>query len=353
MFFSMAINMKLLKLDRFHSLAEVLPETPDDLWHLSHVIERGDLVRARTTRKIKAQEGEKTRRERLLLQVEVREVEFDKFTGSLRVHGVIRSGKPEELVELGAMHSIEIEQGKKIQLKKRVFRKDQFERLKKAQKATHKKPVLVVVLDDESASFALLKEFGLEKKGFINSGKSGKQFKQQNWKKEFYGNIARKILESGIETIVLAGPGFVKNELADFLKEKAFKGKVFTENTNSVGLTGINELLKGKALPRIVQESEIVIEAKLIEKLMGEIGKNTGKSAYGLSEVEKAIDFGAVQELLVLDKYIGEEMEKVAPLLDKAEEAHAKIHVFNSEHDPGKKLEGIGKIAALLRYRLE
>ncbi len=345
--------MKLLKLDRFHSLVEVLPETRDDLWHLSHVIERGDLVRGRTTRKIKALEGEKTRREKLLLQVEVREVDFDKFTGSLRVHGVIRSGKPMELVELGAMHSIEIEQGKRVQVQKKRLRKDQVERLKKAQKATHKKPVLVVVLDDESATFALLKEFGLERKGFINSGKSGKQFEEQNWKKEFYGNISKKIADSGVEAVIAAGPGFIKNELADFLKEKGFRGKLFIENTNSVGLTGLNELLKGKALVKIVEESEIVSEANLIEKLMAEIGKNTGKAAYGLKEVKKAIDYGAVQELLVLDKYVGEERESVAPLLDKAEELHAKIHLFNSEHDPGKKLEGIGKIAALLRYRLD
>lgn len=345
--------MKLLKLDRFHSVAEVMPETRDDLWHLSHVIERGDLVRGRTTRKIKAREGEQTRRERLLLQIEVNEIEFDKFTGSLRVHGVIREGKPEELIELGAMHSIEIEPGKRIQVQKKKLRNDQIERLKKAQKATHRKPVLVVVLDDESASFALLKEFGLEKKGVINSGKSGKQFEGRDWKREFFGNSFKQITEIGADTIVLAGPGFMKSELADFAKEKGFRGKLFTENTNQVGLTGINELLKGKALAKIVQESEIVREAGLIERVMAEIGKGTGKATYGLGEVEKAIESSAVEELLVLDTYLGEEMEKVAPLLEKAETLRASIHIFNSEHDPGKKLEGIGKIAALLRYRLE
>lgn len=348
----MAIIMKLLKLDRFRSLAEVMPETKDDLWHLSHVIEKGDLVRARTTRKIKAREGEKTRREKLLLQIEVKSIEFERFTGFLRVQGIIRSGKPEELIELGAMHGMEIEPGKRIQIQKKRMRKDQFERLKKAQKATHKKPVLVVVLDDETASFALLKEFGFEEKGIIHSNKSGKQFEQGNWKKEYYGNTAKKIIDSGIETIVMAGPGFAKNELSEFLKEKGFKGKIFIENTNSVGLTGINELLKGQALAKIVQDAEITKEAALIEKVMEEIAKDTGKVVYGLKEVEKAIDFGAVKELLVLDKFLGEKMETLPPLLEKAESLRANIHVFNSEHDPGKKLEGIGKIAALLRYRI-
>ncbi len=345
--------MKLLKLDRFNSVIEIMPETRDDLWHLSHVIERGDLARGRTTRKIKAREGEKTKRERLLLKIEVKEIEFDKFTGSLRVHGVIREGKPPELIELGAMHSLEIETGKKFRVEKKRLRKDHIQRLKKAQKATHKRPVLVVVLDDESASFALVKEFGLEPRGLVSSEKSGKQFKESEWKNEFFGEAFKKISDIGTEVLVLAGPGFVKNEFAEFVKEKGFKGKTFIENTNQVGLTGINELLKGKALAKIVQESEIVKEAELIERVMAEIGKGTGKAAFGPEEVKKAVDFGAVEELLVLDTYLGEEMEKIAPLLDSAEELRAGIHVFNSEHDPGKKLEGIGKIAALLRYALQ
>jgi len=345
--------MKLLKLDRFRSFAEVIPETGDDMWHLSHIIERGDLVRARTTRKIKPAEGEKTRREKLLLQIEVKEIVFDKFTGSLRVQGVIKAGKPENLIEMGAMHSIEVEEGHRIGIQKLKFRKDQFDRLKKAQKASHKKPVLVVVLDDEVANLALVKEFGFQNKGTIHSGKSGKQFEHADWKKEFYGEVSKTITDQKVDTVVLAGPGFAKSELANHLKEKGFKGALFEENTNSVGLTGINELLKGKALSKIAQNAEITSEAALIEKVMLAIGKGTGKAVYGLEEVDRAIDCGAAEELLILDKYLGEEMEKVRPLLDNAEQLRAKIHIFNSEHDPGKKLEGIGKIAALLRYKID
>ncbi|MEM0360174.1 MAG: mRNA surveillance protein pelota [Candidatus Diapherotrites archaeon] len=345
--------MKLLRMDRFHSIAEIMPESRDDLWHLSHIIERGDLVKGRTTRKIKGEEGEKTRRENLFIEIEVKSIEFDKFSGLLRVQGIIKSGKPEELIELGAMHSLEIEQNRKLHLQKKKFRKDQIERLQKAQKASHKKPVLVAVLDDESASFALMKEFGFEEKGSIHSGKAGKQFEEGNWKKEFYGNIAKTIIDSGAETVVLAGPGFTKNEVQEFLKEKNFAGKIFVENTNSTGLTGVNELLKGTALAKIVEDAEITKEAMLIEKVMEAIGKNTGKAAYGLEEVAKAVDLGAVEELLVLDRFLGEERDKISPLLEKAEHMRAEIHIFNSEHDPGKKLEGIGKIAALLRYKVE
>ncbi|MCX6801512.1 MAG: mRNA surveillance protein pelota [Candidatus Diapherotrites archaeon] len=345
--------MKVLKIDRFRSTAEIMPETRDDLWHLSHIIEHGDLVKGRTTRKIKGGEGETTRRENLFLEIEVKGVDFDKFSGLLRVQGIIRSGKPEDLIEIGAMHSLEIEQNRKLHLQKKKFRKDQYERLQKAQKASHKKPVLVVVLDDESASFALMKEFGFEEKGSIHSGKAGKQFDEGEWKKEFYGNIAKTVMDSGTDIAVLAGPGFAKNELQEVLKEKKFPGKIFVEGTNATGLTGVNELLKGTALAKIVEDAEITKEAALIEKVMEAIGKNTGKATYGLEEVGKAIDLGAVESLLVLDKYLGEEREKLSPLLETAESLRAEIHIFNSEHDPGKKLEGIGKIAAVLRYRIE
>jgi len=345
--------MKILKIDRFKSSVELIPETRDDLWHLSHVVEVTDLVRARTTRKIKGKEGEQTIREKMRLEIEVKEIEFGKFTGSLRLHGVIRGGKPVEFVDLGSAHSIEVENGKKIFIKKKILRNDQLERLKKAQKATHKKPVLVVVLDDEVATIALMKEFGLEEKGTIHSGKSGKQFEHGDWKKQFYGDISKKVMDLNPDSLVLAGPGFAKGDLEKILKEKSFKGKIFTENTNQVGLTGVNELLKGQAFAKIVQDSELSREAMLIEKVMTEIGKGTGKATYGFREVENAIDVGAAEELLVLDTLLGKEMQKVRPLLDKAEALHATIHIFNSEHDPGRKLDGIGKIAALLRYKIE
>ena len=49
----------------------------------------------------------------------------------------------------------------------------QVKRLEKAKKASVREKLLLVVLDDEEAAFALLKDFGFEERGKVFSGKSG------------------------------------------------------------------------------------------------------------------------------------------------------------------------------------
>ena len=43
---------------------EVFPETLDDLWHLSHIIQRGDRVSSKTSRRIQDTTGDKLRNDR-------------------------------------------------------------------------------------------------------------------------------------------------------------------------------------------------------------------------------------------------------------------------------------------------
>ena len=44
--------MKIIKEDEKEGIVEVVPETLDDLWHLSHIIEVGDNASSKTTRRI-------------------------------------------------------------------------------------------------------------------------------------------------------------------------------------------------------------------------------------------------------------------------------------------------------------
>ncbi|MDD1706348.1 MAG: mRNA surveillance protein Pelota, partial [Methanoregulaceae archaeon] len=58
----------------------------------------------------------------------------------------------------------------------------------------------------------------------------------------------------------------------------------------------------------------------------------------------------ACERLLVSDTLLRD--EAVAHLMDRAELLNAGIVVFSSTFEPGKQLEGLGGIAALLRYQI-
>jgi protein pelota len=345
--------MRILKVDKKTCLISLVPEIPDDLWHLERVIEKGDLVSGATDRKIKPKEqGEKSLRVKLFLEIEVEKLDFHRETGNLRVTGIIKSGKPADLIEMGSSHSIEIDLGKNIKIKKKELKKFQIERLEKASAATKKGKVLLVVLDDERADLALLKEFEMQKKGTIRSGKSGKRFESESKIGTYFKEIFDRAKELKAEKIVFAGPGFTKDSLKKWLDDKGEKGQFYFAATNSIGVTGLNELLKGSALDKITSEMQLVKETKLVENIFAEVGKNSGLVEYGVEQVLDAVNKGAVQQLLVADKTLLENRESVEELMDKTEKMGGEVHLVSAEHEAGEKLASIGGIAALLRFKL-
>ena len=56
--------MKIINEDEKEGIVELLPETLDDLWHLSHIIEVGDNASSKTTRRIQDNTGDKLRSDR-------------------------------------------------------------------------------------------------------------------------------------------------------------------------------------------------------------------------------------------------------------------------------------------------
>ncbi len=347
--------MRILKIDTRENFLHIVPEIEDDLWHLERIIEKHDLVSGPSDRKIKPKEaGEKPKRVKMFIELDADNVEFHRFLGQLRVSGIITGGKPVEFLEMGAQHSLEIVLGKDVKIKKQALKKFQIERIKKAAEATKKGKVLLVVLDDEQASFAILREFELEEKASMKSGKSGKQFKGEDVKGKYFAEILEKILEIKPEKAIVAGPGFTKEEFQKFLEEKRMPKEIqfFYSATNSVGKTGLQELLKGNALEKIAQEMQIVKETVLVEKILAELGKDLGIAEYGLKEVKKAVKVGAVQMLLVTDKFLLEKREETEKVMQDAEKTGSEVHLINSEHEAGKTLQNLGGIAAILRYKI-
>ncbi len=154
---------------------------------------------------------------------------------------------------------------------------------------------------------------------------------------------------------LLAGPGFTKEDFLEFLRAKdaELAKKIVLEDTASIGISGFQEVLRRGAVDRIMQESRIGREAKLIEELMKEIAID-GKAVYGMAEVRNAQSLGAIETLLITDELLRTEREKnsIDDLLKDVEHTQGKIVIFSTEFEPGKKLESLGGIAALLRFRV-
>jgi len=102
-------------------------------------------------------------------------------------------------------------------------------------------------------------------------------------------------------------------------------------------------------IKQITKENRVCFETELVEKLFEEIRKD-GLAAYGKKEVTNALNSGAVERLLLTDTLI--RTQKGEQLLRLAKNNNSEFTIINTMHDAGKKIEGIGGIGALLRFKL-
>jgi len=151
--------------------------------------------------------------------------------------------------------------------------------------------------------------------------------------------------------LVVLGPGFAKETLVSMGKQRAPEAfrKAFIYHTGQAGMAGVHELMKKGMGAEILEGSRVAEETNMVEKVLEEIAKE-GMVAYGPNEVQAAVRAGAVETLLVLDPML--RSRDLEPLLKAVESARGKVMVVSEHHEAGKKLEALGGMAALLRFRI-
>lgn len=178
---------------------------------------------------------------------------------------------------------------------------------------------------------------------------------RDNMAKEFFRKIANVMKEEffslkGLKGILVGGPGPTKE---DFLKEgelvTALKEKVIA--VKDIGYADEHglELLVGVSGDILLQQ-EIYHEKKILEKFFNMLGKEKDKTAYKEKEVEKALNYGAVDMLLLskkLKKDIIKKFEK------KAIETGVKVEIISIDTPEGKQFWNLEGIGAILRFKIQ
>jgi protein pelota len=339
--------MKILYIDkkkRKKYKIKVLPQSMDDIWHLSNIIEEGDFVSAlsyrskeKTLDKLRTGKEEK---EAVYISIMAQWVEFHDFSNRLRVHGIIQEPMDYE----GHHHTLNIEVGKDVAIVKE-WKKKHLDRIKEAIELSNRPLIEIISMDEDEAVIAMLHQSGIQEIARISSNRSGKMYKSEDKRNEYYGKILSKIENE--RNLILIGPGFAKEEFHSFGKSrmpKAFKN-CFIASVCQSGMVGIREGMKRGIFNMVVGNSRILFEEKLIEEFFEEIAKD-GLVAYGEKEVEIAVKMGAVKELLLTNELL----RKKEKLAREAEKKGAIIRIITTE--ARKKLKSLGGIGAILRYAI-
>jgi protein pelota len=337
----------------------VVPETLDDLWHLTYIIEPGDEVGGDTTRRIQRNDDQMRdtggEREHMYVTLAVDDVEFARFANRLRVGGEIVDCSRED--QLGHHHTINVEEREELEITKR-WKSDQLDRLNEAVEATENADVAVATVEEGQAHVHTVAQFGTEERASITAPTGKGEYARP--RQELFEELTNVLSRLDVDAIILAGPGFTKQDALDYIEDNApdLVEMITTVDTSSVGDRGVHEVLKRGAVDEVQAETRIAEEADLIDELMDQIGDGE-KAVYGPEQTAKAADFGAIDHLLVLDEALrrersdGEWDEDVDTIVETTEQKGGDVTVFSSEFDPGRQLANLGEIAAILRYRLE
>ena len=346
--------MRILNEDASAGSMRIQIETDEDIWHLYNVIEVGDLVTASTTRreeksadKLRAERAEK---KRMTLGVRIEKIEFSEDDLRLKLLGTIENGPQ----DIGQHHTLIFENGDSMTIEKRHWRDTQIERLRRAVSESKKPRIVFVSLDQDEATVAVLRQFGLKEVTTVRSGRSGKQYAEKPSVDNYHAEISSKVvpLMEPNMPLVLLGPGFEKETLAEDLKKidpETFR-KVYVYHTGQSGMCGINELMKAGMGADVLRESSVGCELEAVEQLMTEIARN-GNATYGPQQVMDAALAGAVEKLLVLDSKVRE--QDLDDVVRAVESQKGTVIVVSGQHDGGKQLAAIGGMGALLRYRID
>jgi protein pelota len=329
----------------------------DDLWYLSQLIDPGDLIKGKTTRKIRIGDGEnaKVTKKTLTLMIEAETIDFGSGGIKLRINGKVKEGTDE--VPKDSYHSITLEEGSEFSLEKPNWLSYQKQKLKEA--SEKKYLYLFCLLDREEALFAVSKKFGYEILVKIK-GDVPKKNKEVSITKDFHQELLKALevyaVRNNPEKIILASPAFYKEELAKKIKDQSIKNKIVLANCSGVNEKSLDEVIKRPELKDVLKNSRAREEQLLMDELLAEISKEN-LATYGWKETKKAIEAGATRTLLITNDYIQqrkkeEKFSQLDELMKQVDALQGKIKIISAELESGKKLNGLGGIAALLRYKI-
>ena len=334
--------IKILKRN-FKEVVSVKVQNNEDLWVLSKIINKGDVVGKKDFRTL--QKSDKGEKKRVYLKISVEKVEYLEDSDVLKVLGSIVYG-PDEVSH--GHHSFNVKINDVLDIEKE-WKASEINLLMDSSRVKGIR-VLLIVLDDRDATIALVNERNVKILMDLK-GNKGKMYDASE-----SNELSREIVsvmeewKDKVERFILAGPGFAKTNLYNELP-KELKGRTITGDTSVTGQTGVNEAIKRGLIDKVLEDAKISEETDLVERFLVELSKDSNLITYGLEHIKKAVYLGAVEILLVSDKLLRK--KEIEDLIEKSKGIRAKVYIINSSHEAGEKLYMLGGLAAFLRYKVE
>lgn len=338
-----------------------------------NLIAVGDIVTGTTTRKVKtdtASGGSDSERMRITLSILVTAIQYDSLAAGLRITG--RNQREHQHVKAGAFHTIELAPFRAFTIGKELWDSVYLERVETALNPAVDADLAAVIMQEGLAHVLLVSRSLTLTRSRIETSipKKGKSaiFGRDAATRKFFDAVVRGIVQhidlSVVKVVLLASPGFVKDEFYKHLMLEAsrqdlrtvieHKSKIVLCHSSSGHKHALQEILSRPELQNRLSDTKAVREVKILTEFNDMMNVDEDRAFYGPSHVFAAAESGAIHTLLITDELFRSidvaTRERHVQLVDGVRRDGGKVAIFSTQHVSGAQLRDMSGVAALLRF---
>ncbi|KAK6968097.1 protein pelota [Biomphalaria glabrata] len=351
----------------------LVPEEPEDMWHTYNLVSVGDTIRSTTIRKVQTESATgsvNVNKVRTTLTIQVESIDFDTQACVLRVSG--RNVQENQYVKMGAYHTLLLEMNRQFTLSKQEWDSVALDRIDTACDPAQHADLMAIIMQEGIAHVCLVTPSMTLVRAKIetNIPRKRKGMCDQHTKGlyRFYDQIIqafqRHVNFDIVKCVLIASPGFVKDQFADYLFAQAVKSddKTILENKSKFILVhsssgfkhSLKEVLADPAISVKLADTKAAGEVKALDDFYTMLQTDPNRAYYGIKHCERAAEQQAIEVLMVSDELFRAQnvaqRKRYVSLVDSVKENGAEVKIFSSLHVSGEQLGQLTGVAAILRF---
>lgn len=351
------------------------PELSEDIWAAYNLVSTGDRVTCSTFRKVQkvgATGTTSNTRVKLTLTVVVEKIDFEPKAGKLRLSGKVISDSPH--IKRGAYHTLELEAPRKFTIGKNEWDSVALDMVQEACDAKATADLAAVVMEMGLAHVCLVSKSMTITRARIELSVPRKRpgsSQHDKQREKFFEYILQALLQhldwSVVKAVVLASPGFVKDQFMDYMMEQAAKrdltpilenkSRFVKARCSSGHKHSLKEVLQDESMLEQLKDVKAAAEVTALQRFYDTFNTDPSKAVYGLQHVQAADEAAAIDTLLMTNELF--RVEDVAKrklyvgLVESVKEKNGNVYIFSTLHPSGEQLKGLTGVAAILRFPMD
>lgn len=274
---------------------------------------------------------------------------------------------------MGAYHTLDLELHRPFTITKPEWDVVALERIDESCDVSARADIAAVILQEGLANICLVTQsmtlVRAKVEQSIPKKRRGTSSDHDKGIKRFYDQvmlgIAKTVDFSIVKVLIIASPGFVKDDLFKHMGESAIKfpecralhenrSKIVLAHSSSGQRQALSELLQDPGIQSQLSDTKYAQEVSTLGRFYRMLSTDPHRAFYGTDHVQRASEAGAIETLMVTDSLfrsadIGTRKRYIS-LVEHVRSLGGKTLVFSSLHTSGEQLSNLTGIAAILHF---